>query len=512
MKINSLKINDFKFYTEQYFRTNNKNILLYGENGSGKSSLYWALYFFYKCSYSTNPVKYIKQLDKTQENNLTNHYRDEDAKIIVTFDDTTNIVIDKNFTPSSSTQSHDAFKTIHFLNHEKLFTLFLRNNISEFNFYDVMEKEFFNKYELFNDLEIELKNMEQSLQVNQDTSLLNSKLEKALKKLRVLVNYVLKKTFKERLQVKFIVDDKFIAESNTESIWSLVNPKILITINNHNDFNLRMNEARVKLISLLIYFVLIEENNKYVEADANQLKLLVLDDILLSLDMAQRSKILEYIFEKFSAEYQLFIFTHDIFFYDLVKRKVMHSQNKTNLDQTTWEDRFVFSRKTPSDFFEPIIYKADYDYLNIAESFLRDNNLSECGNNIRKEMEKTIQQMHIEFEIGKRGELHKNIKVFEDLHSKKLFKESHIMPDHILEILEDNIMQGTEKLTCIKQLILSQEYITLTTINKLLKNFQWHRDIVGNASSHAQLLQNYRTEFQQAIEDVKKLKLLLSRS
>ncbi|MFW9619882.1 MAG: hypothetical protein ACMV1K_10790 [Sulfurospirillum sp.] len=43
----------------------------------------------------------------------------------------------------------------------------------------------------------------------------------------------------------------------------------------------------------------------------------------------------------------------------------------------------------------------------------------------------------------------------------------------------------------------------------LLKDFQWHRQIVGNASSHAQLLQNYQNEFQTAITDVETIKSML---
>lgn len=40
MKINKITINNFKFYVNEKLETENKNILLYGENGSGKSSLF----------------------------------------------------------------------------------------------------------------------------------------------------------------------------------------------------------------------------------------------------------------------------------------------------------------------------------------------------------------------------------------------------------------------------------------------------------------------------------------
>ena len=46
-RINKLTLNNFKFFVgEESLDLDCKNILIYGENGSGKSSLYWALYTF----------------------------------------------------------------------------------------------------------------------------------------------------------------------------------------------------------------------------------------------------------------------------------------------------------------------------------------------------------------------------------------------------------------------------------------------------------------------------------
>ncbi len=44
-KIHQIKIRNFKaFQQEQTFDLKGKNVLAYGNNGSGKSSLFWALY------------------------------------------------------------------------------------------------------------------------------------------------------------------------------------------------------------------------------------------------------------------------------------------------------------------------------------------------------------------------------------------------------------------------------------------------------------------------------------
>ena len=51
-KINSIKIENFKFFHRPFkMDIEGKNLLLYGENGSGKSSLYWAIYTLFQSCY-----------------------------------------------------------------------------------------------------------------------------------------------------------------------------------------------------------------------------------------------------------------------------------------------------------------------------------------------------------------------------------------------------------------------------------------------------------------------------
>ena len=50
-KIDTLQIHNFKFFNEQDpIKLDGKHLLLYGENGSGKSSIYWALYTLFEAS------------------------------------------------------------------------------------------------------------------------------------------------------------------------------------------------------------------------------------------------------------------------------------------------------------------------------------------------------------------------------------------------------------------------------------------------------------------------------
>ncbi|MBA4448740.1 AAA family ATPase, partial [Cylindrospermopsis raciborskii CS-506_D] len=54
-RIKEIKIKNFKaFQQEQSFSLNGKNLLVYGNNGSGKSSLFWALYTLLQSSTKTD--------------------------------------------------------------------------------------------------------------------------------------------------------------------------------------------------------------------------------------------------------------------------------------------------------------------------------------------------------------------------------------------------------------------------------------------------------------------------
>ena len=59
-KINKLNIENFKFFLNPFlFKPEGKNVLLYGENGSGKSSIYWALFTHFQSS--------LKSLDQASK-------------------------------------------------------------------------------------------------------------------------------------------------------------------------------------------------------------------------------------------------------------------------------------------------------------------------------------------------------------------------------------------------------------------------------------------------------------
>lgn len=54
-KINKISIENFKFFLEPFvLEPKGKHVLMYGENGSGKSSIYWAAYTHFQSSLKSN--------------------------------------------------------------------------------------------------------------------------------------------------------------------------------------------------------------------------------------------------------------------------------------------------------------------------------------------------------------------------------------------------------------------------------------------------------------------------
>lgn len=103
MKIKTIEINNYKaFYGEQKINVGGKNLFIYGENGSGKSSLYYALKDFFQSS-----------MEDIDLNELENIFIEEDKKgksyIKVTFNpNSENAYTNQKFKLTATTKNTDS--------------------------------------------------------------------------------------------------------------------------------------------------------------------------------------------------------------------------------------------------------------------------------------------------------------------------------------------------------------------------------------------------------------------
>ena len=317
----------------------------------------------------------------------------------------------------------------------------------------------------------------------------------SLNKLENLINDGLNK-IQGDLKISFEIEEIFLIEIPADGRAIFNEPKINIKINEFKDFKFRINEARLKLISIMMFFVSIKEE-KLPQDNPNILKLIVLDDILLSMDMVNRTKIIDYILDNFS-DYQVFIFTHDIFFLNHLQKRIMHHCKKEQICQTDWNLIFMYAVNNDNNV---LFNYSDNSFLEKAIKQLNECKLDECGNNLRKELESMVCKMQIDFCIGRDGKLHNMMNNFLGLQYKSIFLEPHKL---ILDIKNElNVNNPNE--SKINDIICQQEK-NLQGINKLLHNLIWHKDIVGNASSHAAISPQFQNDFSNAIKDIEDIK------
>lgn len=526
MKINKIAIKNFKFHHNLEFNIKTKNCLIYGENGTGKSSIYEALYAnFYYFKDTTIFNKQISIRDKF----LHRDYTSSDLRVDVTFDDNRTLnrndetlknkdILKDNF--SGSSQGSGIFSgsvgdaCVYFAN-EKILT-----NIVEGNFFDVLNNNLsthFPKLPTFNIIYDDLKT--QLHQLSQDTELSDTEIirkrVKADRRCRLKLKYLIPvksiNSVLRKLKCDFKIKFSFKNSEIDNDTHQFSNPIISIKIkdiDDRNDFKNHFNEAKLKLISIAIYFALAK---KY--ETCNSLKLLVLDDFLTSLDMANRKIIAQYILDTFN-DYQIIILTHNLQFNNLIKRL---------LDTKKWDTKILFTITDEDDKLKSIVKDKNDDYIDEAKTFINTEayDLKIAGNLLRKAFESIINEFEQLLEIGKVETLQKIIealknndkyfynkphKVLEDLirDFEKIFKNEKQPNDAKIKQIKSKIDQiKNNKITFTKKDEENQEY-------NIIKKTEFYKNILLNPSSHYDSENEvYKSECENTIILLEELNIIL---
>ena len=150
-KISKIEIENFKFFKAKFpIEVNGKNILLYGENGAGKSSIYWSVYTHFQ-AYSKSKTEAQKYFIAGNTQNLRNRYADmaDDSSIKIYFDNgngTIKTVEDSNncyYVEDEDTLRFMKFTAMSsdFMNYKFLSSLFDFRNSQDNEVFSLFEKE-----------------------------------------------------------------------------------------------------------------------------------------------------------------------------------------------------------------------------------------------------------------------------------------------------------------------------------------------------------------------------------
>lgn len=401
MKIQKSEIQYFKFHQNLTLNFERKSLLIYGENGSGKSSIYEALYsnFYHQ-----------KRLDKNiniREIYKNRNFLTEDLKVDVYFNENEDKKLCRSNDALDSLEvliSNNIEPTIYFANEKVL------NRLTKENFYvaikDTLVEHFSNlktMIDVYKDVEkpddFKKKFLNEIASHGDELSYFNLKIKEANKSFSELfnemikaedINAILRSDFDESFQISFAITP---AQSGDTKELEFKPTSIKIKIDGvecNGILSQHFNEAKLKLIGVAIYFSLAK---KY-ETKDNEFKLLVLDDFLTSLDMANRKLITKYILENFK-DYQKLILTHNLQFFNMARKMI----DLDTGDAEKWKIQKLFVHNN-----QAYLHDKNISYLKDARERISQGDVHSAGNFIRKEFERIVTEFEQLLELGKVAE------------------------------------------------------------------------------------------------------------
>ena len=371
-KMKQIVIKNFKFFHQSFtLDVNSRNLLIYGENGSGKSSVFWALYTLFQSRLKPSDADVEKYFKAGNDENLRNKYSAplDESKVEVTFEDNNDPPDpDKTYIISlgniTTRQEPDTFldftvASSDFLNYKMLSKLTDKDNSVINDVTDLVVKEIYPFADFqtdYEDLDGNRSNIRNAKQwhdyildsvnhIEHQTGRRRNhfdkngpkykKFEKLIKDFRdqlafYLADLSLRATKKLKnefnikdVEVRFETDSKYdfdLPTSPKSKYRDHTLHPLRIRLNavlknnklvggNADILHLQtfFNEAKLTCIGLAIRLSVADM--KYL-AGGNLASILCMDDMLVSLDMSYREPVTKALF-RYANNYQLCVFTHD---------------------------------------------------------------------------------------------------------------------------------------------------------------------------------------------------------
>ena len=399
-----------------------KNLLLYGENGSGKSSLYYALHALLQSVFKDDKgAKYFKPGDINGEEfivndeHLINIFRFNEAKdniytpyIRITFDDGKIWRLDNGGLASENGGNESEIRMLNknsaFINHSYISRFHAARNSEDIDLWNVFYKDILPFHvpkdseqflaDLYDEIVSDCKGniSMRNKRLQEKITLFNTLLDDSISRINTKVSTIYNDNFKNEgdsnLSIKLLYcsDDApenkqkehfylyygNIRNNKTTGRVDLYPPRIFIEIKENGILiqtpQSHFNEAKLTAIALAVRFAAMTTNV------VTPGSFLALDDMLISLDMSNRAKVVDFLL-KISNKYKIYLFTHDKMFFEYFKHKT-----KKNQDAWVYKEIYMDYDKTP-------YIRNSEDYLGQAEHYIKQHEYEIAGNFLRKAAE-----------------------------------------------------------------------------------------------------------------------------
>ena len=466
MRITEIEIKNFKAFYGTYridLRKSGKNLLIYGENGSGKSSLYFALKLFLESG--DNPshrfendrnifitdAGHIKlclradQHSKQETYEWSESVRETEDELIIEASRAKGFLDYKDLLETHYVHRENNTVNVFGLLVETLLanTVNPRTNRTLAQDWAVIQPPYPRR-----NATSQIADLESRIEI------FNTELANRLAELQPKTSEILGK-FGHNVALNF----DFPGVQYNREDRTLDNQEILLTVDLFNtnipEHHRFLNEARLSAIAIAIYFssILIQPESR--------LKILALDDVLIGLDMSNRLPVLDILTEYFS-DYQIFLTTYDKAWYEIAKQR---------LSAAEWEYAEFYSEKT--DEYEIPIYAQDKPYLDKAKVYFAANDYKACVIYLRTAFEAAIKKFCEK----------------EDLQVRYRENPKELQSNDFWEpIKKVELDDGTPFLE-----------------QSLIKEIELYRSIILNPLSHARTVTVVKKEISEAIKAVEKL-------
>ena len=387
MRITKIKTKNFRAFRgtlEIDLHKAGKNLLVYGENGSGKSSLYLALKSFLESSEDTSARFENHQNIFIKDDGYTKLHLQADSvpnECIYKWSRTVRETENQRIIDASKAKGFLDYKALlktHNVNHDEedvnVFVLLIDNLLAN-TIGDKSNRSLVDDWDDLRKAPCPRRNATtQIAELEEQVESFNNELTGKLAELQTLTSEIL-----NEFGYNVILDLGFDKIKYNRHDKTLDNQQISLKVKfldrDLAAYHSFLNEAKLSAIALSLYFA------GFLLQPDSELKILALDDVLIGLDMSNRFPVLD-ILKKYFSEYQIFLMTYDKAWYEIVKQWASANGQWKAVE-------FYFAQ---TDKFEMPVYVENKAYLEKAQEHLDACDYKACAIYIRTAFETIIKK------------------------------------------------------------------------------------------------------------------------
>ncbi len=435
--ITQIEIDGFKAFPKNFKLDleTGKNLLLYGENGSGKSSLYYALHALLQSVFKEDKgAKYFKPGDVNGEDfivnneHLINIFRFDEVRdntytpyIRITFDDGKIWRLDNGGLSSENGGKESEIRMLNknsaFINHSYISRFHAARNSEEINLWNVFYKDILPFHlpagetqflaDLYNEI-VEASTHKPSVRsLKKPIDKFNNHLYNLVSHINKNVNTIYNKNFRNegdldlniqlvyldendpenKLQEHFYLSYSKVRDGKTTPL-TLFAPRIGIKISEDGRTIYKpqshFNEAKLTAIALAVRFAAMTTTV------ITPCSFLALDDMLISLDMSNRAKVVDFLL-KISDKYKIYLFTHDRAFFEHFKERIYFANKSKGIaKEDGWLFKELYKDDTPTN--NPKDFNSESDIAR-ARKHYKEYDYPAAANYLRKAVETMVNEV-----------------------------------------------------------------------------------------------------------------------